>query len=255
MAGQYTDYVLEVHNISKHFGGLTAVDNVSYFVGKNEIKGLIGPNGAGKTTLFNLITGYLKPNSGKVYLNGVDITGDPPDKICRMGLSRTFQLTLIFPDMTVYDCIWVGLYSRRKRPWNLLFSRIERKGEIAEKVEEICHLVGLESRMDEVATDLSYGDQKILEIAMALSTDPVLLLLDEPTQGVSPKEAENIVALIERLSQKMSIVLIEHDIDIVMRVCRTITVLNFGKVVAEGSCEEIASNSDVQKIYLGVEGT
>jgi len=245
--------LLEVVNVSKHFGGLTALDNISYKVGKNEIKGIIGPNGAGKTTFFNVITGDLQPSSGKIYLNGIDVTGAPPYKICRMGMSRTFQLTLIFPDMTVYDCVWIGLYLRKKNPWNLLFLRINRRDETGTKVEEICHLVGLEDKMKELAMNLSYGDQKILEIAMALSTDPMILLLDEPTQGVGPKEADDIVALIERLSERMSIVLIEHNIDIIMRVCQNITVLSFGKIVAEGSCEEIAANSEVQKIYLGIE--
>ena len=245
------EYLLEVVGVSKHFGGLTAVDNVTYRVGKNEIKGIIGPNGAGKTTFFNVITGELKPNSGRIYLKGEDITSFPVHRICRRGMSRTFQLTFVFPDMTVFDCVWVGLYSRNKRPWNLFFSRIDRKGEIAAKTEEICCLVGLENRMDELASNLSYGDQKVLEIAMALSTDPSILLLDEPTQGVGPKEADDIVGLIGRLSERMSVVLIEHNIDIVMRICHNVAVLSFGKVIAEGECKDIAANKEVQRIYLG----
>lgn len=247
------EHLLEVIEVSKHFGGLTAVDNVTYRVGRNEIKGIIGPNGAGKTTFFNVITGELKPSSGKIYLKGMDITGFSPHKICRRGMSRTFQLTFIFPDMTVFDCVWVGLYSRKNRPWNLFFSHIDRKGEIAAKTEEICRLVGLENKMNELASNLSYGDQKVLEIAMAMSTDPLILLLDEPTQGVGPKEADDIVELIGRLSESMSVVLIEHNIDIIMRICHDITVLNFGKVIAQGSCKEIAMNEEVQRIYLGDE--
>jgi branched-chain amino acid transport system ATP-binding protein len=249
------DHLLEAVSVSRLFGGLTAVDDVTYRVGRNEIKGIIGPNGAGKTTFFNVITGDLKPSSGKIFLKGEDITGFAPHKICRRGMSRTFQLTFVFPDMSVYDCVWVGLYSRKIGPWNLFFSRIDRKGEIAAKTEEICRLVGLENKMNELASNLSYGDQKVLEIAMALSTDPAILLLDEPTQGVGPKEADDIVELIERLSERMSVVLIEHNIDIVMRICHNLTVLSFGKIIAEGSCHEIANNQEVQRIYLGDEGT
>ncbi len=246
-------YLLEVAGLSKQFGGLAAVDDVNFRVEKNEIKGIIGPNGAGKTTFFNLITGELKPSSGKVLLKGKDITGLPPHRICRKGIGRTFQLTFIFPDMTVFDCVWAGVYSRRVRPWNLAFSHIERKGETGRKADELLALVGLGDKADEVAANLSYGDQKVLEIAMALSTDPSVLLLDEPTQGVGPVEADAIVDLIFRLSERMSVVLIEHNMDMVMRVCHNLTVLNFGRVMAEGSCGDIATNEEVRKIYLGEE--
>jgi len=247
------EHILEVKGVSKHFGGLTAVDDVTLTVGNNEIRGIIGPNGAGKTTFFNVITGGLKPSSGKIYLKGEDITSFPLHRISRRGMSRTFQLTFIFPDMTVFDCVWVGVYSRRIRPWNLFFSRVDRKGVIAAKTEEICRLVGLESKMNEPASNLSYGDQKVLEIAMALSTDPSILLLDEPTQGVGPREADDIVGLIGRLSERMSIVLIEHNMDIIMRICHHLTVLSFGKIIAEGSCRDVAMNKEVQRVYLGEE--
>jgi branched-chain amino acid transport system ATP-binding protein len=245
--------LLEVRNISRRFGGLTAVDDVTYSVGEKEIRGIIGPNGAGKTTLFNLITGELKPTSGQVFLEGREITGLAPHLICQKGLGRTFQLTFIFPDMTVFDCVWVGVYSRNRGHWNLFFSKVERSGQTAERAIEICRLVGLGEKMDELACNLSYGDQKVLEIAMALSTDPRILLLDEPTQGVGPKEADGIVELVERLSERMSVVLIEHNIDIILRICHHITVLSLGRVLAEGNCEEIGNNEEVQRIYLGME--
>jgi branched-chain amino acid transport system ATP-binding protein len=248
-----TEHLLEVVGVSKHFGGLTAVDNVTFTAGPNEINGIIGPNGAGKTTFFNVITGELKPTSGKIYLKGEDITGFPPHRITRRGMSRTFQLTFIFPDMSVFDCVWAGVYSRGIRPWNLFFSRVEKKGRIAQKTEEICTLVGLHDKMNELAVNLSYGDQKVLEIAMALSTDPTVLLLDEPTQGVGPAEADDIVSLIGKLSERMSVVLIEHNMDIIMRICHHLTVLSFGKVLAEGSCQEVAMNAEVQRVYLGEE--
>lgn len=244
-------YLLELSNVSRHFGGLVAVDGVSYGVKKGEILGIIGPNGAGKTTLFNVITGELKPTGGRIYLRGEDITGLPPDIICRKGMSRTFQLTFIFPEMTVFECVWVGVYSRFRKPWNLFFSRADRSGAVAEKALQIIHTVGLEEKRDEMASNLSYGDQKVLEIAMALSTDPIILLLDEPTQGVGPGEVDTIIRVVERLANDMSIVLIEHDMDIVMRLCHNVTVLSFGKLIAEGSCELISQNEEVQRIYLG----
>lgn len=245
------DRLLEVRQLSKRFGGLAAVEGVDFTVGQREVKGIIGPNGAGKTTFFNLITGDLKPSSGQVLLNGKDITGLPPHTICRRGLSRTFQLTFIFPEMTVYDCVWVGVNSRAIHPLRLFFGSTHRKGETAQKAIELIELVGLTDKMDELASNLSYGDQKVLEIAMALSTDPSTILLDEPTQGVGPKEADGIVELVERLSERMSVVLIEHNIDIILRVCHNITVLSFGKVLAQGNCEEIGKNEEVQRIYLG----
>jgi branched-chain amino acid transport system ATP-binding protein len=246
--------LLQIHALTKRFGGLTAVDNVNYAVAEREIKGIIGPNGAGKTTLFNLITGELRLTAGKVFLRGEEITSLAPHVICRRGLGRTFQLTFIFPDMTVFDCVWAGAYSKMTSAWgNLFFSRVRRSGAVAEKAVEICRLVGLEDRMDELGSNLSYGDQKVLEIAMALSTEPKILLLDEPTQGVGPQEAEAIVALVERLSERMAVVLIEHNIDIILRVCHNITVLSMGRVLAEGNCEEIGRNEEVQRIYLGME--
>ena len=251
MAGE--GRLLEIEGVSRKFGGLTAVDNVTYSVGEREIRGIIGPNGAGKTTLFNVITGDLKPTSGRIFLRGEEITGLAPHLICQKGLSRTFQLTFVFPDMTVYDCVWVGVYSRMKGSWNLFFSHVGGSDEISKKTVEICRLVGLEDKMHEVASNLTYGDQKVLEIAMALSTEPAILLLDEPTQGVGPKEADEIVGLIEKLSGSMSVVLIEHNIDIVLKICQKITVLSFGKVIAEGTCEEIGCNEEVQRIYLGME--
>jgi branched-chain amino acid transport system ATP-binding protein len=166
-------------------------------------------------------------------------------------MSRTFQLTFIFPEMTVFECVWVGVYSRFRKPWNLFFSRPDRSGAVAEKALQIIHTVGLEEKKDEMASNLSYGDQKVLEIAMALSTDPIILLLDEPTQGVGPGEVDTIINLVEHLSTEMSVVLIEHDMDIVMRLCHNVTVLSFGKMIAEGSCELISQNEEVQRIYLG----
>ncbi len=236
--------------MTKRFGGLTALDRITYSVREGEVKGIIGPNGAGKTTLFNVITGDLKPSSGQIFLRGKEITFLPPHVICQEGLGRTFQLTFVFPDMTVYDSIWVGVNSKAKQPWNP-FLLAHQISDLSQKTEEICHLVGLEEKMNELASNLSYGDQKILEIAMALSTQPSILLLDEPTQGVSPQETDHVAEVIERLSEKMTIILIEHSMDVVLRLCSSITVLNEGRVVAEGSPKDVCSNEEVQRVYLG----
>jgi branched-chain amino acid transport system ATP-binding protein len=242
--------LLETVSVMMRFGGLTALDNVTCSVQEGEVRGIIGPNGAGKTTLFNVITGELKPTSGKILLRGKDITRFTPHVICQKGLSRTFQLTFIFPEMTVYDSIWVGVNSRARRPWNP-FILARQAADLSQKTQEICYLVGLEEKMNELASNLSYGDQKILEIAMALSTRPSLLLLDEPTQGVSPKETDNISEVIKKLSKSMTIILIEHSVDVVLRLCHVITVLSEGRVIAEGRPEEISKDEEVQRIYLG----
>lgn len=243
--------LLEVLGISKRFGGLTALENVSMGIAEGEVRGIIGPNGAGKTTLFNVITGELKPTEGKIFLEGEEITGISPHLICRKGISRTFQLTLIFPEMTVLECVWAGVNSMSEGIWRLLLSKVRPEDETSCAAMEILKQVGLDQRADELACNLSYGEQKVLEIAMALSTNPRILLLDEPTQGVGPHEAESISNLVRRLSARTSILLIEHDMNVVLRVCDNITVLNFGNVVAEGPWETICTNQEVQKIYLG----
>jgi ABC-type branched-subunit amino acid transport system ATPase component len=242
--------ILQLAGVTKHFGGLQALKDVNIRIEEGDLRGIIGPNGAGKTTLFNVVSGEFKPSSGKVYLRGEDISGLPPYAVCRKGLSRTFQLTRIFPEMTVYDSIWAGANSKARHPWNPL-SRADRLEQVAKETLEICKLIGLEEKRDEPAVNLSYGDQKVLEMAMALSTKPSVLLLDEPTQGVGGKEVDTIVEVVKKLSERMTIVLIEHTIDVVMQLCRTVTVLNEGQVFAEGRPEEISANKEVQRVYLG----
>jgi len=242
--------LLETVSVTKRFGGLLALDSVSYSVEEGEVRGIIGPNGAGKTTFFNVTTGELKPTSGKIFLKGEDITDLSPYSICQKGLSRTFQLTLVFPEMSVYDSVWVGVNLRTRSPWNPAVPA-GRIVDARRKTEEICHWMGLWEKREELACNLSYGDQKVLEIAMALSTEPSVLLLDEPTQGVSPKETDTIMEVIERLSKHMTIVLIEHSMDVVLRLCHVITVFSEGRVIAEGPPEKISKNEEVQRIYLG----
>ncbi len=243
-------YLLETHEVTKQFGGLNALNDVDFSLNKGEVRGIIGPNGAGKTTLFNVLTGELKPTSGKIFFNGQEITNLPPHIICRKGLSRTFQLTLIFPDMTVYDSIWIGVNARAPYPWNP-FKLKTKVSEVHKNVQQICEMVGLWEVRDENVSNLSYGDQKVLEIALALSLQPTVLLLDEPTQGVGPEESENIVDVVEKVSKDMTVILIEHSIDIVLRLCHKISVLNQGRIISEGTPEEISHNKEVQRVYLG----
>lgn len=243
--------LLETVGLTMSFGGLVALDDVNFSVGKGELRGIIGPNGAGKTTFFNVITGYLKPTKGKTLLDGEDISGLPPHTISQRGISRTFQLTNIFPEMTVYESIWAGINSRTKQPWNPIV-RADTIGDISRKAEEICQLVGLSDKMNLVSENLSHGDQRVLEIAIALSTDPILLLLDEPTQGVSPKEIDNLLEVIEKVSQVTTTIMIEHDMNIALSLSGTITVFNEGRIIAGGSPSEISESEEVQKIYLGI---
>lgn len=243
--------LLETVGLTMSFGGLIALDDVNFSVGKGELRGIIGPNGAGKTTFFNVITGYLKPTKGKTLLDGEDISGLPPHTISQRGISRTFQITNLFPEMTVYESIWAGINSRTKQPWNP-FVRADTIGDISRKAEEICQLVGLSDKMNLVSENLSHGDQRVLEIAIALSTDPILLLLDEPTQGVSPKEIDNLLEVIEKVSQVTTTIMIEHDMNIALSLSGTITVFDEGRIIAGGSPSEISESEEVQKIYLGI---
>lgn len=244
-------YLLELCDVGKRFGGLTALEGVSFGVRRREVRGIIGPNGAGKTTLFHLITGELRPTSGKILMEGEDITGLRPYSICRKGIGRTFQLTLIFPEMTVLDCVWAGVNARSTGLWKRLLWGSRHKDDATRVAMEIIRQVGLEERAHELASNLSYGDQKVLEIAMALSTRPRILLLDEPTQGVGPQEAAEILRLIKKLSANTTIMLIEHDMNMIRGVCDIVTVLHFGRVIAEGTWTEISMNEEVQMIYLG----
>lgn len=244
--------LLAVDSVTVRFGGLVALDRVSLEVQEGEILGIIGPNGAGKTTLFNAITGDIKPYSGRVLLQGENITGLGPHVICRKGIARTFQLTLLFPELTVMECVWVGVNSVHRLPWNPV-ALADKDLRLKEEVGSILSLVGLWEKRDQKAGTLSYGDQKILEIAMAISIRPKILLLDEPTQGVDPGETQKVVEVIRKLSEKMTIVVIEHNMDVVLELCKRIIVLNEGRKLADGSPKEIRENGDVQKVYIGEE--
>jgi len=238
--------LLEVKNLTKSFGGLIAVNNVSFSVDEGEILGIIGPNGAGKTTLFNLITGYLKPDSGKIIFKGEDITGLPPNAIANKGLVRTFQIVRPFRHLPTIANILVALNSPRGR------KRIEWIKTPERKAMDMLEDVGLSDLMLEPAENLSHGDLKRLEIARAMALEPDLLLLDEPFGGLNPIETEYMVKTIQRLHlDGHTLVIVEHKLQALMKLVKRVLVMHYGEIIAEGKPEEIAQNKKVIEVYLG----
>ena len=255
--------ILEVTNLSKNFGGLAAVSGINMKIEKGQLVGLIGPNGAGKTTFFNLLTGVYEPSEGLIELN-IDnkkkqIGGMKPYKITELGLARTFQNIRLFKIMTVLENVKLAMHKNAGYglPSALLrtskFYNAERW--IEEKACEYLQEVGLYRKRNELATNLPYGEQRRLEIARALATEPVILFLDEPAAGMNPQETDDLTKLIYHLRDKykLTIVLIEHDMSLVMSLCENIFVLNYGQLIAHGSPEEIKNNEFVIKAYLGEE--
>jgi branched-chain amino acid transport system ATP-binding protein len=244
--------LLEVLAVTKNFGRLAAVREVSLAVAPGELRAVIGPNGAGKTTFFNLISGLFPPTGGRVVFDGRDVTGLPAYTRVRLGMARTFQITEIFPELSVLENVRIGAEVAagfRLRPW---ISRAEA-AELQRRIEETLSLAGLSGKADRLVGELAHGDQRAAEIAMALALRPRLLLLDEPTAGMGDQETYEITQLVRRLHRdgKLTIVLIEHDMRVVFHLADRITVLDQGKLLAEGTPQEIAINEAVQAAYLG----
>ncbi len=244
--------IFSVKGIHKSFGGLIAVNDVSFELERGEISSIIGPNGAGKTTLFNMLTGHLKPDSGRIIFENENITSFSPHTICKKKIGRSFQRTNIFPRLTVFENVQVAVMASYGKTENF-FQRSDSLFE--NEVERILESIGLISQKDVQADLLAHGDQRLLEIGIALGSHPILLLLDEPTAGMSPKESGKTVELIKKVAREndLTLLFIEHDMNIVFSISEKVRVMHMGKLFAEGNPDQIRANREVQRIYLGEE--
>jgi branched-chain amino acid transport system ATP-binding protein len=242
--------VLQTRDLRKHFGGVQAVNGVDLAVPPGDLRAIIGPNGAGKTTLFNLITGDIAHDTGQIFFGGEEISGLPPHRLCRRGMGRTFQITSIFRRLTALENVQTAFLSHHHRHFNIVVParRLYRDDALA-----LLERVGLREQAAKPSGILAHGDQRRLELAIALASAPKLLLLDEPTAGMAPRERHEIMALVARIAADtgLTVVFTEHDMDVVFAVARRITVLHQGAVLAEGAPAEVRANGDVQRVYLG----
>jgi len=245
------EIILELKEVNKSFGGLLAVNKVNLSVSKGELRALIGPNGAGKTTLLNLINGTLPVSGGQVFFKRKEITNLTPHRISHIGIARTLQITSLFSGLTVYENIWTAVQSRKKffNP----FIRALKWQDVKEKTESMLELTGFKDKAHLICSELSYGDQRILEMGIALSTEPDLLLLDEPTAGLNSQESIALVKKMRSMLSGQTIILVEHDMGVVMELADNISVLHYGSILAEGPPAEIKENEEVKKVYLGSE--
>jgi branched-chain amino acid transport system ATP-binding protein len=240
--------ILKTELLSVRFGGLSALSQVNFELKRNEVRAIIGPNGAGKSTFFNCLTGVLRPTSGRILFDGEEITGLPSNAISQKGLARSYQITNILPNISALENVRIAAQSRR-HGWNMIthhgaFADINRKAEAA------LEAVGLLAKADELASNLSHGQQRNLEIGIALATEPKLLCLDEPTAGMSQGETDETKELIRRISKDLTILVVEHDMQVVMELCDRISVFHYGAILAEGTPQEIQANPKVLEVYL-----
>ena len=245
-----TDPILQVRGLSKHFGGLAAVDDISLDVGVGELHAVIGPNGAGKTTLINVLSGDLSPSAGSVLFRGTEMAHLAPERRSRLGVGRSYQKVNIFPAFSALENCRLAAQSREPRPLNWLRDAMSYE-RVLENARRALAAVGLADRAAVMAATLSHGEQRQLEIAMSLATDPKLLLLDEPLAGMGAEETLNMVKLIGELTKNHAILLVEHDMDAVFRLAQVLTVIVNGKILATGAPETIRANREVQRAYLG----
>ncbi len=244
--------LLQIEGLSKRFGGIVASNNISLAINAGELHAVIGPNGAGKTTLIAQLTGELTPDAGRVRFGGLDITRTPPFRRSLLGLARSFQITSVFPDLTVLDNVALAVQAHAGHSFQ--FWRNERKdAALREPASEALARVGLTGRDDAIVGTMSHGEHRQLEIAMALATKPRMLLLDEPMAGMGPDESAQLVTMLRELKQEYTILLVEHDMDAVFALADRVSVLVYGRVIATGSGDEIRSNAEVKQAYLGDE--
>jgi len=251
-AGKSTHPILELQGIYKDFDGLEVLFGINMGIRQGERHAVIGPNGAGKSTIFNIITGKYLPSKGNIIFKGQDVTGTSPYKLNRHGLARSFQITNIFRTMTVFQNVRNAVLSKNKIRYNL-FSRLDRMKDIHDQTEKVLKQIGLLDSRDMVAGLLSYGQQRALEIGLTIATEPELILLDEPTAGMSTEETREAVKLIERVTQGKTLVIVEHDMEVVFSLADRITVIYYGEILASGPPDEIRQNQKVKDAYLGEE--
>jgi branched-chain amino acid transport system ATP-binding protein len=241
--------LLETRGLQIVFGGVRAIDGVDFVLPEGQIRALIGPNGAGKTTFFNAVSGWYQPTAGEIYFQGEEISGLSARRIARRGLARTFQITSVFGNLTVFENLVIAALSVQRLGAAIVGRALRRSVERA--AEEMMVKVRLDRLRDVPAADLSYGDQRVLEMSLALARNPKLLLLDEPTAGMSPSETAHMVGLVRELGSEVGIIIVEHDMEIVMDLADTISVFDRGRLIAEGTPAEVQANDLVQKVYLG----
>ena len=240
--------ILRTEDLTVRFGGLTALNQVNFELAREEIRAVIGPNGAGKSTFFNCLTGVLRPSSGRILFDGGDITGLSPDRISHRGIARSYQITNILPNATTLENVRIAAQSRR-HGWSLLAHHRAYR-DILAKAESVLAAVGLSDKAYELAANLSHGEQRNLEVGIALATEPRLLCLDEPTAGMSAAETHDTMALVRSIAKNLTILIVEHDMQVVMELAQRITVLHYGEILAEGTPSEIQQNPRVLEVYL-----
>jgi branched-chain amino acid transport system ATP-binding protein len=240
--------ILRTEQLSVRFGGLAALNAVNFELQRDEVRAIIGPNGAGKSTFFNCLTGVLRPTGGRILFNGEDVTGLPSNMISQKGIARSYQITNILPNATALENVRIAAQSRR-HAWNMV-AHHSAFADINQKAEAALDAVGLLGKADDLGANLSHGEQRNLEIGIALATEPALLCLDEPTAGMSAAETHDTMELVRRIAKNLTILIVEHDMEVVMELADRITVLHYGAILAEGTPEEIQDNPKVLEVYL-----
>ena len=242
--------ILRTERLVRHYGGVRALNGVDLRIQPGVLHAVIGPNGAGKSTLFHVITGRVPATSGRVWFRGLDITGRSQPEIAQLGIARSYQITTVFPKLSVHENVRVAAQASISQSWMKFWQPADAFRTVSERTDQVLEMVGLKDQRRLIAGELSHGEQRHLDIAIALASDPSLLLLDEPTAGMSPLETEQMMYLIRDLGRQVSVVLVEHKMQVVMGVSDRITVLHFGSLLMEGTPDEVRSNPRVQEVYL-----